>query len=143
LKRVGNVCLIVPVAHGGRPSTGADYEYSVEMKRKEVEKAALSPQVENEYADTQLHKKEKSTMPIFMDIHKVDGANAEAVAEAHQRDLATQDQYGVNYLKYWFDETTGTIFCLAEAPDKEAAIRVHREAHGLVAAEIFEVSENS
>jgi len=35
------------------------------------------------------------------------------------------------------------IFCLAEAPDKEAAIRVHREAHGLVADEIFEVMEGS
>jgi hypothetical protein len=82
-------------------------------------------------------------MALFMDIHKVDGVTAEAVAHAHEKDLETQDRYGVTYLKYWLDEGSGTIFCLADAPDKEAAIRVHREAHGLVPDEIFEVSENS
>jgi Protein of unknown function (DUF4242) len=82
-------------------------------------------------------------MPLFMDKHTVEGATAEAVAEAHQRDLDVQDRYGVRYLKYWLDEGTGTIFCLAEAPDKESMIRVHREAHGLTADEVFEVTENS
>jgi Protein of unknown function (DUF4242) len=83
-------------------------------------------------------------MPLFLDVHnKVDGATSEAVAGAHQRDLEIQDRYDVKYLKYWFDEGTGRIFCLAEAPNKEAADRVHREAHGLVADEIFEVTENS
>ena len=81
-------------------------------------------------------------MPLYMDIHKnVDGATAEAVAQAHERDLATQGQYGVSYEKYWLDESSGTIFCLVEAPSKEAAERVHREAHGLVADEIYEVNE--
>jgi hypothetical protein len=79
-----------------------------------------------------------------MDIHKkVDGATAEAVAGAHAKDLEVQARYGVRYLKYWLDEQSGTIFCLVEAPDKEAARRVHLEAHGLVADEIHEVSENS
>jgi Protein of unknown function (DUF4242) len=82
-------------------------------------------------------------MTLFMDIHKVDGVTAEAAAHAHEKDLETQDRYGVKYLKYWVDEDNGTIFCLAEAPDKEAAIQVHREAHGLVADEIHEVSEGS
>ena len=82
-------------------------------------------------------------MSLFLDIHKLNGATPEAVAQAHARDLETQTPYGVNYLKYWFDEDQGAVFCLVEAPDKEAAIRVHREAHGLVADEIFEVSENS
>lgn len=81
-------------------------------------------------------------MPLFLDVHKnVDGATAEAVAQAHQRDLATQGPYGVSYEKYWLDESSGTIFCLVEAPNKEAAERVHREAHGLVADEIYEVNE--
>jgi Nickel responsive protein SCO4226-like len=81
-------------------------------------------------------------VPLYMDIHKnVDGATAEAVAQAHERDLATQGQYGVSYEKYWLDESSGTIFCLVEAPSKEAAERVHREAHGLVADEIHEVNE--
>jgi hypothetical protein len=83
-------------------------------------------------------------MPLYMDIHKkVEGATADAVADAHLKDLESQGQYGVKYLKYWLDESNGTIFCLVEAPDKESAMRVHREAHGLVADEIHEVSEFS
>ena len=82
-------------------------------------------------------------MPLFMDVHKVNGATEEAVAGAHQQDLAIQDRYGVRYLRYWLDEGSGTIFCLAQAPDKDAAIRVHREAHGLLADDIFEVTEHS
>ena len=78
-------------------------------------------------------------MPMYMDIHEVQGATAEAVAKAHLADMETQKKYGVEYHKYWFNESTGKIFCLVEAPDKEAAIRVHREAHGLVADEIHEV----
>jgi hypothetical protein len=81
-------------------------------------------------------------MPLYMDIHKkVEGATAAAVADAHALDLKTQTKYGVRYQKYWVDERSGTIFCLVEAPSKEAAERVHREAHGLVADEIHEVSE--
>ncbi len=83
-------------------------------------------------------------MPLYMDVHKqVKGATARDVAEAHMKDLATQAKYGVSYLKYWLDEGNGRIYCLAEAPNKEAAVRVHREAHGLVADEINEVTENS
>jgi hypothetical protein len=82
-------------------------------------------------------------MPLYLDIHKkVDGATDEAVAAAHQKDLETQEKYGVKYIKYWFDEGTGSIFCLVEAPSKEAAERVHHEAHGLTADEIHEVTEN-
>jgi len=83
-------------------------------------------------------------MPLYLDIHKsVPGATAEAVAGAHEKDLETEAKYGVHYKKYLFDESTGTIFCLVEAPNKEAAERVHREAHGLVADEIHEVIESS
>jgi hypothetical protein len=83
-------------------------------------------------------------MPLFMDVHnKVDGLTADAVAGAHQRDLEVQDKYGVRYQRYWFDEASGKVFCLVEAPDAEAAISVHREAHGLVADDITEVREGS
>ena len=83
-------------------------------------------------------------MPLFMDVHRdVPGANAQAVAQAHQKDLEVQAKYGVSYLRYWLDEGSGTIFCLCEAPNKEAAERVDREAHGLVANEIYEVTEGS
>jgi hypothetical protein len=87
-------------------------------------------------------KKRTPGTTLFMDIHKkVDGLTAEAVAGAHKKDLEVQGKYGVNYLKYWFDEGTGRVYCLVEAPSKEAAERVHREAHGLVADEITEVKE--
>jgi hypothetical protein len=79
---------------------------------------------------------------LYLDVHnRVEGLTAEAVAGAHQKDLAIQGKYRVNYLKYWYDEGTGKVFCLVEAPSKEAAATVHKEAHGLVADEITEVKE--
>jgi Protein of unknown function (DUF4242) len=81
-------------------------------------------------------------MPLYMDIHhKVEGLTAEAVAQAHARDLEVQEKHGVNYLRYWYDEGSGKVFCLCEAPSKAAAEAVHREAHGGVADEIIEVKE--
>ena len=83
-------------------------------------------------------------MPYFMDIHKgLDGLTADAVAGAHQKYLDAQNKHGVKYLKYWFNEKDGTVFCLSEAPTKEAAVSVHREAHGLIPNEIVEVKEGT
>lgn len=83
-------------------------------------------------------------MPLFMDVHKhVDGLTAQAVADAHKKDLEVQEKHGVKYLRYWFNEADGTVFCLSEAPSREAAEAVHREAHGLVADEIIEVKEGT
>ena len=83
-------------------------------------------------------------MALFMDIHTLDGpVSAEQACGAHRADLETQGRYGVDYRKYWVDEEHGKIFCLVEAPDADAAISVHREAHGLVADAIFPVVEGS
>ncbi len=83
-------------------------------------------------------------MPLFMDVHRVEGGVSEAdVAQAHQADLATQGDYGVEYKRYWVDEKAGKVFSLVEAPDAEAANTVPREAHGLVADEVYEVSDHS
>lgn len=83
-------------------------------------------------------------MALFMDVHNIEGGvSATDVAGAHQADLATQGAYGVNYLRYWVDEEAGKIFCLVESPDAETAHTVHREAHGLVADEIYPVGEFS
>jgi len=83
-------------------------------------------------------------VPLFMDVHEVDGGVAmDDVAKAHLADLQTQAPYDVRYLKYWVDETGGRIFCLVEAPSAEAAANVHREAHGLVADHIYRVQEGS
>ena len=81
-------------------------------------------------------------MPLFMDVHTLgDSVSADDVAAAHEKDLETQGQYGVNYKRYWVDEDAGKIFCLAEGPDAETVSRVHEEAHGLVAGEIYRVGE--
>jgi class 3 adenylate cyclase len=78
-------------------------------------------------------------MPLYMDIHEVQGVTPEDVAKAHEKDLETQKKYGVEYRKYWLDEKRGKIFCLCHAPNAEAAERVHREAHGLIADKIIEI----
>jgi class 3 adenylate cyclase len=75
-----------------------------------------------------------------MDIHEIPGGvTPEEVAKAHAADLEVQQKYGVEFRKYWVNEKAGKIFCLASAPNAEAAICVHREAHGLVAGSIIEV----
>jgi len=81
-------------------------------------------------------------MPLYMDIHKhIPGLTAEAVVGAHAKDLEVQKKHGVQIMKYWYDEGAGKVFCLINAPNKEAAMSVHREAHGLLADEIIEVKE--
>jgi len=83
-------------------------------------------------------------MPLYIDIHRnIEGLTAEGVAQAHQKDVEIQGQLGVEYLKYWFNEEEGTVICLCRAPSMEAAERVHRLAHGLVADEIIEVQEGA
>jgi class 3 adenylate cyclase len=79
-------------------------------------------------------------MPLFMDIHDLHGdVSPEEVAKAHAKDIEIQKKYGVEYRKYWVNEDCGKIFCLVEAPDAESAIRVHSEAHGMVADKIIEI----
>ena len=72
-----------------------------------------------------------------------EGATFNDVKGAHEADVKTQERYGVAYLRYWVDESNGKVFCLVDAPNAEAATTVHREAHGLVADEIYAVREGS
>jgi len=75
-----------------------------------------------------------------MDIHEVPGGvSAEDVAKAHAQDAKIEDKYGVHYHKYWVNEKAGKIFCLCHAPNAEAAVQVHREAHGMVADKVIEI----
>jgi hypothetical protein len=83
-------------------------------------------------------------MPLFMDVHSIEGGVAvEDVAKAHLADLQTQSEYDVEYLRYWVNEDQGKIFCLVDAPSADTAARVHKEAHGLVADEIYVVQEGA
>ena len=78
-------------------------------------------------------------MPLFMDIHNVEGATPGDLAKAHEADLEVQHKHHVHCLKYWFNEERGKVFCLFDAPNAEAAQEVHREAHGLMAEKIIAV----
>ncbi|WP_289053947.1 DUF4242 domain-containing protein [Carboxylicivirga marina] len=79
-------------------------------------------------------------MPIYMDRLDLPGVTAKDVAEAHQKDLKIQDDYGCRAITYWFDEERQTAFCLIEAPDKGAVKAMHEHAHGLVPHQIIEVN---
>ena len=79
-------------------------------------------------------------MPLYMVIHTVHGgATVDGAAQA--ADLRAQGAHDVRYLRYWVSETEGKIICLVDAPSAEAANTVQREAHGLVADDVFEVQE--
>ncbi len=82
---------------------------------------------------------------LFLDVHNVEPGKVtfEAVAGAHQKDLATEGKYGVSFIKYWVDEAQGKVYCLAEAPDSASIYLTHKEAHGLVPNLVSLVSNGS
>src|ERR1041385_8005543 len=82
-------------------------------------------------------------MPVYMDVHEVGpDVTAADIAHAHARDMEVQDKYGVRYEKYYFNEKAQKIFCLCHAPSAEAAVQVHKEAHGLLADQLIEIDPN-
>jgi hypothetical protein len=82
-------------------------------------------------------------MPLFIDVHNLGAVALDDVAKAHQADLQAQDKHDVSYLRYWVNEQEGKIFCLVQAPNANAAAMVHKEAHGLVADDIYQVQEGA
>ena len=78
-------------------------------------------------------------MPVYMDRHYIEGATRQAIADAHEKDLALQDKYRVKFLTYWFDESRSTAFCLIDAPSQETIKQAHNEAHGAIPNEVHEV----
>lgn len=85
----------------------------------------------------------KANKNLFLDIHYLGAGNVtkEAVAGAHQKDLATQKKYGVNFVDYWVDEKEGVVMCLAQAKDSASMVQTHKEAHGLLPQEVFKVKQ--
>ena len=62
-------------------------------------------------------------MPIFMDVHRDLGdVTEDDIRAAHERDLEVQDEHGVRFLTFWFNQPDGRAFCLVEAPDAESAV---------------------
>ena len=82
-------------------------------------------------------------MATYLDIHDIPGVKAADVVGAHAADVRVQGDFGVNYRHYWVDEEAGKVFCLVDAPNRETAIRVHREAHGLEAHTLYEVTQGA
>jgi hypothetical protein len=80
---------------------------------------------------------------LFLDVHELGKVSAKDVAEAHKKDLATEGKYGVDYKAYWVDEKNGKVYCLSEAPNADAAVATHKEAHGLVPQKIMEVAADN
>ena len=80
---------------------------------------------------------------FFLDVHLLGAGNvtAAAVAAAHQKDLAVEHKYGVNFINYWVDEKAGVVMCLSQASDSTSIIKTHKEAHGLVPAYILKVEQ--
>jgi len=82
---------------------------------------------------------------LYIDVHYLpDGkVNYADVAAAHAKDLATESKYGVQFIKYWVDESKGIVYCLSSAPDTVAITNTHREAHGLLPQTIYKVEDGS
>jgi hypothetical protein len=85
----------------------------------------------------------KGNNNLYLDIHELGPGNvtAAAVAAAHQKDLAVEQKYGVNFINYWVDEKNGTVLCLSQAPDSAAVVSTHREAHGLIPVSVVKVEQ--
>jgi class 3 adenylate cyclase len=81
-------------------------------------------------------------MPLFMDRHDVPGATAQDVADAHMSDIEASQEYGVQFISYWFDAEAGGVFCFANAPSRDTLEAVHNASHGLIPNEIISVSQD-
>ena len=79
----------------------------------------------------------------FLDIHHLGAGKVTAkdVAAAHQKDLAVEKKYGVNFINYWVNEKDGVVVCFSQAPDPNAIVQTHKEAHGLVPDQIEQVKQ--
>lgn len=84
-------------------------------------------------------------MPLFMDFHQIDSdaITEEDMYRAHLKDVAVQNKHGLVYKKYYLNLHQKTAFCLMESPNKEACVESHKEAHGIGACNVIEVSREN
>jgi hypothetical protein len=83
----------------------------------------------------------KGDQNLFLDIHYLGKVSAKDVAAAHQKDLAVQNKYGVNFINYWVNEKEGMVMCLSQAKDSASIANAHKEAHGLLPAQVLKVKQ--
>lgn len=82
---------------------------------------------------------------LFLDVHDIGPGKVtfEAVAEAHKKDLATEGEFDVSFIKYWVDERAGKVYCLARSVSEAGLFKTHAKAHGLVPDYIMEVTDGT
>jgi uncharacterized protein Usg len=80
-----------------------------------------------------------TTTSFYMDVHHFgpDKVSYEAVAQAHEKDLAVQKKHGVKFINFWVNEKDGIVYCLSSAKNSRSVVSTHSEAHGLLPDEIF------
>ncbi|HZM73959.1 MAG TPA: SCO4226 family nickel-binding protein [Candidatus Polarisedimenticolia bacterium] len=79
-------------------------------------------------------------MGKFMDVHSgFVGVTAAQLQEAHERDLAIENDEGVHFERAWMDPDLGKVFCLATGPSREAVMRIHARA-GHPTPEVYELT---
>lgn len=85
------------------------------------------------------------TTKLYIDVHELGPGKVtyEAVAQAHAKDLAVEDKYGVRFLKYWVDEDKGLVYCLSSTTDSAAIRKTHAEAHGLLPDHVYLVTDGA
>ena len=83
-----------------------------------------------------------SPQKYFLDVHHLTPGKVtdKDVAGAHAKDLEKEKKYGVHFIKYWFNEKQGVVYCLASSPDTESLRNTHAEAHGLLPDKVYEVT---
>jgi hypothetical protein len=80
-------------------------------------------------------------MPLFLDVHSLDDpVTLNDVTHAHAADLRTQGRHDISYRRSWWMRSPPRS-SLSSTPSADVAADVHREAHGLVAQEIYQVTE--
>ena len=78
-------------------------------------------------------------MARFMDVHSgFVGVTKQRLSEAHDPDLAIEDDEGVHFEHAWLDPESGKAFCLSTGPSTESVQRVHERA-GHPTTEIYEL----
>jgi hypothetical protein len=78
-------------------------------------------------------------MAKFMDVHSgFVGVSAAQLQEAHERDLAIENDEGVHFERAWMDPEAGKVFCLATGPSRESVMRIHERA-GHPTPEVYEL----
>jgi hypothetical protein len=92
---------------------------------------------------TELEAQTSKPNSLFIDVHLLHPGSVTAadVASAHAKDLAVQKKHGVQFLKYWVDEKSGTVYCLSSAQDSAHIADAHNEAHGLLPSQVYAVTE--